>query len=94
MHHTQGNIPVGHRITLSDTQLTQIREIFELFDTDGGGSIDRRELDLALVALGFQKEEPTRPPPGKNQQKGSGALANIVKDGTVTLAEFRCMWML
>ncbi len=33
----------------------QIREIFELFDTDGGGSIDRGELDFAMSALGFQK---------------------------------------
>jgi Ca2+-binding EF-hand superfamily protein len=32
----------------------QIKEIFDLFDTDGGGYIDRRELDLAMVALGFQ----------------------------------------
>ena len=44
-----------HKITLSDTQLAQIHEIFDLFDTDGGGSIDKRELELALGALGFQK---------------------------------------
>ncbi len=33
----------------------QIREIFDLFDTDGGGTIDRGELDFAMSALGFQK---------------------------------------
>ncbi len=38
----------------SNLTALQIKEIFDLFDTDGGGTIDRRELDLAMVALGFQ----------------------------------------
>jgi hypothetical protein len=38
-----------HSISLSALQTTQIEEIFNLFDTDGGGSIDRSELELALV---------------------------------------------
>jgi Ca2+-binding EF-hand superfamily protein len=41
-------------VELSEQQLAQIKEIFELFDTDGGGSIDCREKDAALYALGFK----------------------------------------
>ena len=43
-----------HQIQLSNAQMSQIREIFNLFDTDGGGSIDRKELDFAMMALGFK----------------------------------------
>jgi hypothetical protein len=85
---TQEKSTVGHRITLSDTQLAQISEIFDLFDTDGGGSIDRRELDLALVALGFQKEKKS------SRQKESAALDSIVQDGNVSRSEFRQAWNL
>ncbi len=42
---------------LSNTQASQIREIFELFDTDGGGCIDQNELQFAMTALGFQTNE-------------------------------------
>jgi centrin-3 len=41
-------------VELSDQQHAQIKEIFDLFDTDGDGSIDCREKDAALYALGFQ----------------------------------------
>ena len=40
--------------TLVALQQSHIREIFNMFDTDGGGTIDAGELDVALVALGFQ----------------------------------------
>ncbi len=40
-------------VELSDQQKAQIKEIFDLFDTDGGGSIDCREKDAAFYALGF-----------------------------------------
>jgi Ca2+-binding EF-hand superfamily protein len=39
---------------LSEAQEAQIREAFLLFDTDGGGTIDTRELEVAMIALGFQ----------------------------------------
>ena len=41
-------------IELSEQQQAQIQEIFDLFDTDGDGSIDCREKDAALYALGFE----------------------------------------
>merc|ERR1712196_300215 len=37
----------------------EIKEAFDLFDTDGSGSIDAKELKVAMRALGFEpkKEE-------------------------------------
>ena len=44
---------------LTDAVLTrqdqQIKEIFELFDKDGGGTIDKKELHAAMYALGFHR---------------------------------------
>merc|ERR1719265_831885 len=39
--------------------MTDIKEAFDLFDADGSGSIDAKELKVALRALGFEpkKEE-------------------------------------
>ena len=44
---------------LSEEQIEEIREAFNLFDTDHSGSIDYRELKAAMRALGFEvkKEE-------------------------------------
>ena len=41
-------------LALSEAQEAQIKESFLLFDTDGGGTIDTKELGIAMVALGFQ----------------------------------------
>ena len=41
------------RQELSDEQKQEIREAFELFDTDKTGSIDYHELKVAMRALGF-----------------------------------------
>lgn len=38
---------------LDAEQLEELREAFNLFDTDGGGSIDAKELKAAMRALGF-----------------------------------------
>mmetsp|Transcript_18437 Transcript_18437/g.35231 ORF Transcript_18437/g.35231 Transcript_18437/m.35231 type:complete len:167 (-) Transcript_18437:124-624(-) len=44
---------------LTAEQKQEIREAFDLFDTDGSGSIDKNELKVAMRALGFEpkKEE-------------------------------------
>jgi Ca2+-binding EF-hand superfamily protein len=75
------------QIALSSTQEAQIREIFELFDTDGGGTIDRHEIDFAMVALGFQS---TNKKSGRGQRHHATAniLDTITADGHVTLEEF------
>jgi len=43
----------------SDDQIEEIREAFSLFDTDGSGAINYKELKAAMKALGFDtgKEE-------------------------------------
>lgn len=47
--------PVGKngRHELTDEQKLEIREAFDLFDTDKSGSIDYHELKVAMRALGF-----------------------------------------
>ena len=40
---------------LSEEEIEEIREAFNLFDTDHSGSIDYRELKAAMRALGFER---------------------------------------
>ena len=54
-----GGAGAGGQLVLSEEQEAQIREIFLLFDTDGGGTIDTRELNFAMIALGFQAAPPS-----------------------------------
>lgn len=44
---------------MNDEQKQEIREAFDLFDADGSGTIDVKELKVAMRALGFEpkKEE-------------------------------------
>ncbi|OHS94814.1 Caltractin [Tritrichomonas foetus] len=47
--------PQSHAISeLSEEQKQEIREAFDQFDTDGSGSIDAKELKVAMRALGFE----------------------------------------
>merc|ERR1711990_876567 len=45
--------------SLTDEQKAELREAFDLFDTDGSGAVDFSELHTAMKALGFEpkKEE-------------------------------------
>uniref|UniRef100_A0A8C5GF82 Caltractin-like n=1 Tax=Gouania willdenowi TaxID=441366 RepID=A0A8C5GF82_GOUWI len=47
------------KVDLTEEQKQEIKEAFDLFDTDGTGSIDVKELKVAMRALGFEpkKEE-------------------------------------
>ncbi|MBN3305617.1 centrin-2 [Amia ocellicauda] len=49
----------GPKPELTEELRQEIREAFELFDTDGAGHIDVKELKVAMRALGFEpkKEE-------------------------------------
>merc|ERR1719183_918460 len=49
----------GDKFALTEEQKQEIKEAFDLFDTDGSGSIDAKELKVAMRALGFEpkKEE-------------------------------------
>ncbi len=83
-------------IKLSQQQREQIREIFELFDTDGGGSIAATEMDAAMLALGFKTSKHIQTN-GKSQNSHGNDmdsdLKKIDKDGskTITLDEFTAM---
>merc|ERR1719482_1891797 len=65
---------------LTAEQKAEVKEAFELFDTDGSGAIDAKELKIAMQALGF---EPT-----------SDEIAKMMKDidadgnATVEFEEF------
>ena len=41
----------------TEEQIEEIREAFNLFDTDGSGSIDYKELKAAMRALGFETKK-------------------------------------
>ena len=42
------------RNELTEEQKQEIKEAFDLFDTDGSGNIDQKELKVAMRALGFE----------------------------------------
>merc|ERR1712187_672029 len=44
---------------LTEDEIEEIREAFNLFDTDGSGSIDPAELKAAMRSLGFETKNPT-----------------------------------
>ena len=43
----------ARKVELTDEQTDELREAFELFDADASGSIDAKELKIALKALGI-----------------------------------------
>nr|NP_001232795.1 centrin-2 [Taeniopygia guttata]ACH45424.1 putative centrin 2 variant 2 [Taeniopygia guttata] len=60
------------RLELPEEQQREIRNAFELFDADGSGSIDVKELKVAMRALGFE--------PKKEEIKKM--ISDIDKEGT------------
>ncbi|NWV01061.1 CETN1 protein, partial [Upupa epops] len=60
------------KLELTEEQKQEIREAFDLFDTDGSGNIDVKELKVAMRALGFE--------PKKEEIKKM--IADIDKEGT------------
>merc|ERR1712093_446117 len=42
---------------LSETEKAEVKEAFDLFDGDGSGAIDTKELYVAIQALGFEPTE-------------------------------------
>ena len=55
--------------------MQELREAFDLFDTDGSGSIDTKELQVALRALGFDSKK----------EKVRKMIADIDLDGSGTI---------
>lgn len=69
----------GPKFELSEEQRRDIKEAFELFDTENTGKIDSKELKVAIRALGFE--------PKKEEIKKM--IAEIDKgDGKVSFEDF------
>ncbi|EDV24856.1 uncharacterized protein TRIADDRAFT_25393 [Trichoplax adhaerens] len=66
---------VGPKPELTEEQKQEIREAFDLFDTEGTGTIDAKELKVAMRALGFE--------PKKEEIKKM--LSEVDKDGSGTI---------
>ncbi|KAK4394283.1 Caltractin [Sesamum angolense] len=49
--------PRGRHHGLTQQKRQEIKEAFQLFDTDGSGTIDAKELNVAMRALGFEMSE-------------------------------------
>lgn len=62
----------GPKFDLSDEQKADIKEAFNLYDTEGTGFIESKELKVAIRALGFE--------PKKEEIKRM--IADVDKDGT------------
>merc|ERR1712022_80963 len=60
---------------LTQQQVTEIKEAFDLFDTDGSGAIDAKELKVAMRALGFEpKKEEIRKMIGDLDKNNDGTV--------------------
>ncbi|KAK6934567.1 EF-hand domain, partial [Dillenia turbinata] len=64
--------PRGRHHGLSQQKRQEIKEAFELFDTDGSGTIDAKELNVAMRALGFEVTE----------EQINQMIADVDKDGS------------
>ncbi len=78
----------NYQISLTRAQEDQIRDIFELFDTDGSGTIDKKELEFAMMALGFQNKDNQHKVKEVDAAASSAMLDPVLDDGKVTLDEF------
>merc|ERR1711977_252505 len=68
---------------LTEEQKQEIREAFDLFDTDGSGAIDAKELKVAMRALGFE--------PKKDEIRKMISDIDKDGDGTIDFDEFVMM---
>jgi Ca2+-binding EF-hand superfamily protein len=48
-----------NRPGLTEDEIEEIKEAFNLFDTEGTGRVDPRELKAAMQSLGFDSKNPT-----------------------------------
>ena len=68
------------RTDLTEEQRQEIKEAFDLFDTDGSGAIDSKELKVAMRALGFE--------PNKDDIKRMIAELDVSNNGTIEFSAF------
>ena len=73
---TGGRKKSGPKFDLSDEQKADIKEAFDLFDTEGTGVIDIKELKVAIRALGFEpKKEDIKKMIADIDKEGSGKIS-------------------
>eukprot|EP01022_Parablepharisma_sp_SALTPOND_P036389 TRINITY_DN98_c0_g1_i2.p9 TRINITY_DN98_c0_g1~~TRINITY_DN98_c0_g1_i2.p9 ORF type:complete len:193 (-),score=39.51 TRINITY_DN98_c0_g1_i2:2918-3496(-) len=65
---------------LTEEQKQEIKEAFDLFDTDGSGTIDAKEFKVAMRALGFE--------PSKEEVRKMMAEADREGKGTIDYQDF------
>ena len=64
-----------NRLELTEQQRTEVRQAFDLFDTDGQGVIDGNALKVVLRALGFEpRKEEVRKMIASVDKSGSGTI--------------------
>ena len=67
--------PRKARSELTEEQRQEIKEAFDLFDTEGSGQIDAKELKVAMRALGFEpKKEEVRKMIADVDREGKGYI--------------------
>nr|XP_060634956.1 uncharacterized protein LOC132776873 [Anolis sagrei ordinatus] len=65
----------GLKHELSEDQKQEVKEAFDLFDTEGNGTIDIKELKVAIRALGFEpKKEEIRKMIAELGKEGSSVI--------------------
>merc|ERR1719247_2995271 len=71
----------AQKATLSDSDLSMLKEAFELFDTDKSGSIDAAELKFCMQALEFTPTD----------KEIAGMMKEIDRDGKgyITAADLK-----
>ena len=87
---TPKSIKRGGRRELTEEQRQEIKEAFDLFDTDGSGRIDAKELKVAMRALGFEpKREEVKRMIAEVDREGTGTIEfqNFTDLMTVKIAE-------
>ncbi|XP_029298245.1 caltractin [Cottoperca gobio] len=78
---------------LTEEQKQEIKEAFDLFDTDGTGTIDVKELKVAMRALGFEpKKEDIKKMIADIDKEGSGTIdfSDFLSIMTVKMSEKDC----
>jgi len=67
--------PKKQKNDLTEEQRQEIKEAFDLFDSEGNGVIDAKELKVAMRALGFEpKKEEVKRILGEIDRSGEGVI--------------------
>lgn len=80
----------GPKFELTEEEKTDIKEAFDLFDTQNVGTIDTKELKVAIRALGFEpKKEEIKRMISEVDPDGSGKVTyeNFLSLMTIKMAE-------